>query len=51
MAVVALCENNFSLWALNHGVFLSATGFLLCNGVFSDYFFTTPPGIPASMGI
>lgn len=31
--------------------FFSATGFLLCNGVFSDYFPTTPPGIPTSMRI
>lgn len=51
MAVVAPYKNNFFLWALNHDFFRSATGFLFCNGVFSDYFSTTPTGIPASMGI
>lgn len=45
--VVALCENSFFLWALNYVFFLSATGFLLCSGVFSDYFTTASPGISA----
>lgn len=51
MAVVAPYKNNLFLGVLNHSFFLSATGFLFCDGVFSDYFSTASTGIPATLGI